>query len=50
MKKVSHRKIFNTGTVQVHVDPPPIPLIKCKNYEKLDKYCVKIKLCRYPMP
>ena len=30
----------------VHVDPPLIPLIKSKNYEKSDKYRVKIKLLR----
>ena len=26
------------------MDPPLIPLIKSENYEKSDKYCVKIKL------
>ena len=25
---VSHYKSWNTGAVQIHVDPPPIPLIK----------------------
>ena len=39
-------KNWNWGTVQVHVEPPLIPLIKSKNNDKLDKYCVKIKLCR----
>ena len=28
------------------MDPPLISLIKSKNDEILDKYCVKIKLCR----
>ena len=28
------------------MEPPPITLIKSKNYEKPDKYCVKIKLRR----
>ena len=50
MKKVSHNKKLNTKTVQVHVDPPLITLIKVKNDEKLDKYFVKIILRRYPTP
>ena len=31
---------------QVHVIPPPIPLIKEKNDDKSDKYFMKLKLCR----
>ena len=50
MKNIFHKKKWNVGTVQVHVDPPLIPLIKSKNNEKLDKDCVKIKLRRYPTP
>ena len=38
----------NKETVQVHVEPPPILLMKSKNDEKLDKYSVKIKLSRDP--
>ena len=38
----------NKGTVQVHIDSPPMPLIKIKNDEKSDKDCVKIKFCRGP--
>ena len=34
----------------MHVDPPPMPLIKSKNDEKPDKYFVNIKLRRYPTP
>ena len=34
---------MNYVTEQVHMKPPPIPLIKIKNYEKSDKYCIKIK-------
>ena len=30
--------------------PPLILLIKSKNDDKLDKYCVKIELCRDPTP
>ena len=31
---------------QVHVEPPPIRLIKVKYYGKSDKYLVKLKLYR----
>ena len=37
MKNVSHKKKWNAGTVQVHMDTPPIPLIKSKNGDKSDK-------------
>ena len=30
------------------MEPPPIPLIKEKDYGKSDKYFVKMKLRRYP--
>ena len=43
MNTVSHKKNWNLGTVQVHLAPPPILIIKGKNDEKEDKYCVKIK-------
>ena len=33
----------------MHVEPPPIPIIKSKNGDKLDKYFVKIKLRRDTM-
>ena len=33
---------------QVHVEPPPIPLIKIKHDDKSDKYFVKLKLCIDP--
>ena len=56
MKNVSHTKNWNAGTVQVHVEPPSITLIKSNNNEKSDKYFVKNKLRRdktseklYPM-
>ena len=48
MKNVSHTNNWNRGTLKVHVDPPPIPLIKSKNNNKLDKYCVEIKFRRGP--
>ena len=49
MKNVSHKKIWRTGAVQIHVEPPLIPSTKIKNDVKLGKYSVKIKLCMYPM-
>ena len=49
MNNVSHKNKCNQGAVQMHVDPPPIQLIKSNNDTKSDKDCVKIKLCRYPM-
>ena len=48
MKNVFHKKKWNSGTVQVHVDPHPVPLIKINNNDKSDKYFVKIKLHRDP--
>ena len=48
MKKVSHNNNWNRGTVQVHVYTPTITPVKGKNGEKLDKYCVTIKLRRDP--
>ena len=41
MKNVSHKKKCNAGTLQVHVDPSLISLIKSKNNDKLDKYFVR---------
>ena len=42
MKNFSHTNIWCTGSVQIHVDPPPITLIKSKNYMKKEKDSVKI--------
>ena len=47
MKNILNNKEWNSGKVQVHLDSIPITLIESKNDEKLDKYCVKIKLRRY---
>ena len=49
MANVLHKNNINQGTVQVHVVPPPIPIIRSKNDEISDKDCVKIKLCRESM-
>ena len=48
MKNVSHKNNWNQGAVQLHVEPPPIPLIKSKIDTQSDKYFVKIKLRRGP--
>ena len=48
MKNISHRRSWRSGTVQIHVDPPPTPLIKIKLDLKTEEYYVKIKLCRNP--
>ena len=48
MSEVSQNKKWNSVTVKVHVDPPPIPLIKSKNNEKSGRDSVNIKLCRDP--
>ena len=46
MKTVSHKKVWSRGAVQMHLDPPQIPLIKIKNNPKLYKDSVEIKLCK----
>ena len=46
MKIFSHKKGCNLGMTQVHVEPPPIPLIKSKYDVKPDKDFVKLKFCR----
>ena len=48
MDNISHKKKWNTGTLQVHVEPPVIPLINSKNDDKSYKDFVKIKLRRDP--
>ena len=49
MKNVSHKKVWNSGMTQAHVEPPPIILINRTYDGKSDKYFVKLKLHRYPM-
>ena len=49
MKNVSNKNNCNQVTVQVYTKQPPIPVIKSNSNKKLDKYCVKNKLLRYPM-
>ena len=46
IRNVLHNKNRNWRAVQVHVEPPPIPLIESKIGEKLYKDCVEIKLHR----
>ena len=49
MKNVSQKKSWRTGAVQIHVETPPITLIKIKNDTKAKKDYVKIQLRRDPM-
>ena len=44
MKNVFNKKKWSAGVVQLHVDPPPTPLIKIKHDDKSDKNFVNIKL------
>ena len=48
MNHVYHNKGWNFGMTQAHVEHQPIPWIKITYNGKLDKYFVKLKLCRYP--
>ena len=50
MKNVLHRKKWNVLVVEHHMELPPIPLIKSKHDDKLDKDFVKLKLRRDPTP
>ena len=50
MQNVQYKNNCHAGTVQVHVEPPSIPLIKINKDDKSDKYFVEIKLRRDPTP
>ena len=44
MNNFSNKMTWNLAMTQMHVEPPPIPLIEFKNGDKSDKNPVKIKL------
>ena len=46
MKNVLRWKKWIATAVEKHMDPPPTPLIKSKNNDKLDMDFVKLKLHR----
>ena len=48
MTNIFNNEKWNSGTVEVHVDPPLIPLTKIKNNENLDKDFFRIKLRSNP--
>ena len=48
MKNFSHKNSFNSGILQVHVEPLSIPLIKGEYYGKSDKDSVQLKFRRDP--
>ena len=50
MKNVYNNKSCNSGMIQVHVEPPPIPLIKGSYYGKSEKSFVKLELFRDSTP
>ena len=47
MENVSHKKTWNAGVTQVHMETLMIPLIKSKHKDKSDKDFVKLKVRRY---
>ena len=49
MQNIYLKKRRNAGLVQLHMEPPPTPLIKIKHNDKSENDFVKIKLHRYPM-
>ena len=49
MQNIYHKKKWNAGLVQLHMEPPPTPLIKIKHNDKSDNDFVNIKLRRDPM-
>ena len=48
MKKISHKKVWSFGAVQIHVYSSHIPLDKSEIENKIVKFYVKIKLRRNP--
>ena len=48
MKNISQDKSWIISAVKIHVEPPPIPLIKTNNDLKTESDYVRIKLCRNP--
>ena len=43
MKNVSIEKKWNAGLVQLHVEPPPTPMIKSKHNDKSDLFEMKLR-------
>ena len=48
MNNVSSKKVWMTGTINPHMEPLPIILIKEKHDGKSEKYLLKLKLHRDP--
>ena len=48
MKNVTRNKNWKSGTVKVHIKPPPISLININKNDRYNKYFVKNKLFRDP--
>ena len=45
MNNVYHSIGWLWGDIQVHIETPLVPLIKCEINTKSEKYYVRIKLC-----
>ena len=48
MKNIYHKRIWWGGAVQIHVEAPPIPLIKSNIGLKIEKDYVGIELNKNP--
>ena len=48
MNNISYKNKWNAGVVQMHMEPPPIPLIKINPNDNLNKDFFEIKFLRYP--
>ena len=46
MNNVLYKKTWTSGITQMHVKPPPVPLIKSNHDNKSEKYFSKLKFCR----
>ena len=50
MNNFSHKKLWRTGAVKIHIEPTLIMLLKCDSDTKSERCCVKFKLRRDPIP
>ena len=48
MKNIYHNKCCLSGAIQIHIDPPPIPLIKCEIDTKSEKNTSKLNCAGMP--
>ena len=48
MNSAFHKKNWLLGDIKVHIETPPIPLIKCNTEKKSESALTKVKLRRNP--